>query len=275
MKLTHLFSSACLALSCFVYAEPAKFYANEALQKQTPTAYALSESNIPWLEQAHKQRQLDAEKLVNALKQNKALYKKLMNWEALSFEQRMALLPEVFAIEIQSFAITAPTLVINNTLYPQRAVNFVFDVRYPGAGLVYLNPDKLKEMEVYAPLAFLLHETRHAYQFQLAFKEQNLLAKGYLSAFKTQSNLSGASFSDFLTLLNEYEAFQFGNQVLELLTDGKFESAMMGTFASQFNEHNHLKIDLLELAKEPQKGNLLERFNAAMKEQYKLRYPEK
>ena len=275
MKLTHLFSSACLALSCFVYAEPAKFYANEALQKQTPTAYALSESNIPWLEQAHKQRQLDAEKLVNALKQNKALYKKLMNWEALSFEQRMALLPEVFAIEIKSFAITAPTLVINNTLYPQRAVNFVFDVRYPGAGLVYLNPDKLKEMEVYAPLAFLLHETRHAYQFQLAFKEQNLLAKGYLSAFKTQSNLSGASFSDFLTLLNEYEAFQFGNQVLELLTDGKFESAMMGTFASQFNELNHLKIDLLELAKEPQKGSLLERFNAAMKEQYQLRYPEK
>lgn len=275
MKLTHLFSSTCLALSCFVYAEPAKFYANEALQKQTPTAYALSKSNIPWLEQAHKQRQLDAEKLVNALKQNKALYKKLMNWEALSFEQRMALLPEVFAIEIKSFAITAPTLVINNTLYPQRAVNFVFDVRYPGAGLVYLNPDKLKEMEVYAPLAFLLHETRHAYQFQLAFKEQNLLAKGYLSAFKTQSNLSGASFSDFLTLLNEYEAFQFGNQVLELLTDGKFESAMMGTFASQFNEHNHLKIDLLELAKQPQKGSLLERFNAAMKEQYKLRYPEK
>lgn len=275
MKLTHLFSSACLALSCFVYAEPAKFYANEALQKQTPTAYALSESNIPWLEQAHKQRQLDAEKLVNALKQNKALYTKLMNWEALSFEQRMALLPEVFAIEIQSFAITAPTLVINNTLYPQRAVNFVFDVRYPGAGLVYLNPDKLKEMEVYAPLAFLLHETRHAYQFQLAFKEQNLLAKGYLSAFKTQSNLSGASFSDFLTLLNEYEAFQFGNQVLELLTDGKFESAMMGTFASQFNEHNHLKIDLLELAKDTQKGSLLERFNAAMEEQYQLRYPEK
>jgi len=32
---------------------------------------------------------------------------------------------------------------------------------------------------------------------------------------------------------------------------------------------------LLELAKDSQKSGLLEQFNAAMKEQYQLRYPEK
>lgn len=178
-------------------ANEAAFYANADKQAEAPQAYALSEQNLAWLEQAHKQRAKDAVALVEVLKQDKDLYQALENWQSLSFEQRMALLPRVFEIECQTLGIVPPTLVINNTLYPSRAVNFVFDIRFPGSGLVYLNPDKLKDMEVYAPLAFLLHETRHAYQFQQANNQKSVLAKGYLAAFKTQSTLSGASFSDF------------------------------------------------------------------------------
>ena len=95
----------------------------------------------------------------------------------------MKLLPAVFEVECQVLGMVCPELVINNTLYPTRPVNFVFDMNNPGSGLVYLNPDKLKAMEPYAPHAFLIHETRHAYQFQLAFDSQSLLAKGYKSAF--------------------------------------------------------------------------------------------
>ena len=105
----------------------------------------------------------------------------------------------------------------------------------------------------------------------MAFSSNELLAQGYLSAFETQTHLSGASFSDFLTLLNEYEAFQFANQVLELLTDGQFDSVMMGTFASQFDAHGELKIDLIKLHQNGQEGSLLEKFNEHMTAQYKLR----
>ena len=264
-----------LTMPLALQANPARFYANVEKQQAAPEAYALSEDNQPWLEQAHRQRALDAHKFVAALKQSKALYQQLKTWPDLTFEQRMALLPEVFKIECETFGITPPALIINTTLYPQRPVNFVFDVRNPGSGLVYLNPDKLKTMEVWAPLAFLVHETRHAWQYQLAFSDQGMMAAGYKQAFTTQSKLEGASFSDFLTLLNEYEAFQFGNHVLELLTEGEFDSVMMGTFASQFDEHQQLKIDLTTLGKNTEKKSVLEQFNEAMKVQYELRYPAK
>ncbi|MFD2166962.1 hypothetical protein ACFSJY_11925 [Thalassotalea euphylliae] len=261
------------SFSVVTQADPKKFYANPTLQAENPSAYAVSDVNQAWLEQAHKKREQDAKAVFEALKANTELFKQLQAWETLSFEERMALLPQVFEIECRTMGITPPELVINNTLYPKRAVNFVFDVRSPGSGLVYLNPKLLKEMDVYAPLAFLLHETRHAYQFQLAYSETSILAQGYKSAFETQSNLKGASFSDFLTLLNEYEAFQFGNHVLELLTDGTFESPMMGTFASQFGNAGQLKIDLVKLHERKENSSLLEKYNRAANVQYKLRYP--
>lgn len=273
MKPFNLIALSCLLLASKLNAEPASFFASQTKQDEAPAAYALSSQNLHWLELAHQQRDADARKVFEALKQDSPLFKQLKNWSELSFKERMGLLPQVFAIECEAMGITPPTLIINSELYPQRAVNFVFDVRYPGSGLVYLNPDKLKQMELFAPLAFLLHETRHAYQFQLAYRQQGILAQGYQAAFEAQSRLSGASFSDFLTLLNEYEAFQFGNHVLELLTEGEFESPMMGTLASQFGHDHQLKIDLIKLNADGEAGTILEKFNRAVQSQYRLRYP--
>ena len=261
-----------MGFSVFVSAEPEKFFANNNLQSRDSTAFALSQSNLPWLNESHKKRDEDAKRFVAALNRSAFLAKQLKNWSQLSFEERMKLLPAVFDIECQVLGMVCPELVINNTLYPTRPVNFVFDMKNPGSGLVYLNPDKLKSLEPYVPLAFLIHETRHAYQFQLAFNSQSTLAKGYKSAFDAQSRLSGFSFSDFLTLLNEYEAFQFGNHVIGLLYGWRVEMPMMGTFASQFDRHGHLKIDLITLANQQlESKSLLEKYNEKATLQYELR----
>lgn len=263
-----------LAVMPSAFADAGKFYANEAMQAKSPKAYALSELNQAWLKQAHHIRSQDAKRFFNALKQESQLFASLIDWPNLSFEQRMSLLPKVFAIECQVLQMVCPELVINNSLYPTRAVNFVFDIKAPGSGLVYLNPDKLKAMETYAPLAFLIHETRHAYQFQLAFNEETLLAQGYREAFTTQAQQAGFSFSDFLTLLNEYEAFQFGNQMIGLLVNWQVDMPNMGTFASQFDAQGKLKIDLLQLAKVNSTMSLLEAYNQKAKAQYILRAKE-
>jgi len=263
--------TALLSYSCASYANPDKFYANPALQSTAPAAFALSPQNAPWLKQAHQQRSQHAQQFFKALKGEDKLFNSLLDWANVSFEQRMALLPSVFNIECQALAMICPELVINNTLYPSRAVNFVFDVRNPGSGLVFLNPDKLKTMDTYAPLAFLIHETRHAYQFQLGFSQQTLLAKGYQAAFTAQAELSGYSFSDFLTLLNEYEAFQFGNHVIGLLTQWRVDMTDMGTFTSQFGDNAQLKIDLLKLASANDHHTLLESYNQRAQAQYRLR----
>ncbi|WP_281558081.1 hypothetical protein [Thalassomonas sp. RHCl1] len=231
----------------------------------------MTESNQLWLKDAHHQREQDAQRFFNALKNEEKLFNSLQKWQSLSFEQRMALLPLVFKVECQILDMVCPELVINNSLYPTRAVNFVFDVRFPGSGLVFLNPDKLKDMAVYAPLAFLIHETRHAYQFQLGFSQQSLLAKGYKAAFTAQAGLSGYSFSDFLTLLNEYEAFQFANHVIGLLIDWRIDMPNMGTFASQFDDKGQLKINLVDLAEANGNKSLLDAYNQQAKAHYYLR----
>ena len=263
-----------LAVVPSAFADASKFYANEAMQAKSPKAYALSELNQVWLKQAHNIRNQDAKRFFNALKQEPKLFASLIDWPNLSFEQRMSLLPEVFTIECKVLAMVCPELVINNSLYPSRAVNFVFDIKAPGSGLVYLNPNKLKTMEVYAPLAFLIHETRHAYQFQLAFNEETFLAQGYKEAFTVQAKQAGFSFSDFLTLLNEYEAFQFGNQMIGLLVNWQIDMPNMGTFASQFDANGKLKIDLIQLASIDSTMSLLEAYNQKAKAQYLLRAKE-
>ena len=260
----------CVSLLPYSHANSDKFYANPKLQAKAPEAFALSKNNIPWLREAHRIRKHDAEKFYAALKADKSLFNSLKNWLDLTFEQRLALLPQVFEIECKVLDMVCPELVINTTLYPSRAVNFVFDIRFAGSGLVYLNPDKLKSMEPYAPLAFLIHETRHAIQFQQAFSKQTLIAKGYKAAFTAQAKISGFSFSDFLTLLNEYEAFQFGNHVIGLLTNWQVDMTNMGTFASQFNKYGKLKIDL-EAISEQGSDSLLESYNKLAEEQYNLR----
>lgn len=262
---------AFISFSPLSQANPDKFYANPDLQSQAPAAFALTESNKLWLKDAHHKREQDAHRFFDALKKEDKLFNSLRKWQSLSFEQRMKLLPSVFQIECQVLEMVCPELVINNSLYPTRAVNFVFDVRFPGSGLVFLNPDKLKDMETYAPLAFLIHETRHAYQFQLGFSQESLLARGYKAAFTAQAELSGYSFSDFLTLLNEYEAFQFGNHVIGLLTDWRIDMPNMGTFASQFNAKGQLKINLIELPEANANTSLLDAYNQQAKAQYRLR----
>ena len=77
------------------------------------------------------------------------------------------------------------------------------------------------------------------------------------------------SFCDFLTLNNEYEAFQFGNYVVTVLTHGQVDTLGMGTYASQYNKDLSLKIDLPSLFEEGA-NDVLEKFNLLEKAQYDL-----
>jgi hypothetical protein len=73
-----------------------------------------------------------------------------------------------------------------------------------------------------------------------------------------------------LTLLNEYEAFLFGNYVVGRLTDWRVDMIDMGTFASQFDSSGALKIDLEKISRENGGGNILEPFNRLEQTQYDL-----
>ncbi|MCL1067813.1 hypothetical protein L2735_13525 [Shewanella olleyana] len=248
------------------------FYANQTLQQQAPQAFALQPQSEAFLAPAYELTIAHADSLLELIAQDKALTNAIKKWPSLTMDEQIPWLKKVFALEVQSFGTEAPQLIIDNHSYPKKMVYFDFDVKAGGNGIVYLNPDKLAEEEAFASLAFLIHETRHSYQFQRAMAGQSdAVSQGYLAAFTAQKQLTGFGFSDFLTLVNEYEAFQFGNYVIGKLTDWQVDMINMGTFASQYDSQGQLKIDLIALSASDAEQSLLSQYNKLAENQYKLR----
>ncbi|WP_282166502.1 hypothetical protein [Shewanella japonica] len=249
-----------------------RFYANQALQQQAPQAFALQPQSDAFLAPAYALTISHADRLVGLINQDKNVTEAIANWSDLTIDEQIPWLKKVFDLAVQSFGTQTPLLIIDNHSYPNKMVYFDFDVEKGGSGIVYLNPEKLAEEDPYASLAFLVHETRHSYQFQQALSGENYpISQGYLAAFNAQKQLKGFGFSDFLTLLNEYEAFQFGNYVIGQLTNWQVDMLNMGTFASQFNRQGQLKIDLQALSLNASEQTLLEQYNELAQKQFNLR----
>ena len=245
------------------------FYANETLQRQAPDAFALQPEAHDFLVSAYALTIKDGDRLLDLIAEDKALTNVIQQWPEMTIEQQIPWLKKVFALEVRSFGTEAPKLIIDNHSYPKKMVYFDFDVEAGGNGIVYLNPDKLAEEEAFASLAFLIHETRHSYQFQRAMAGQSdAVSQGYLAAFTAQKQLTGFGFSDFLTLLNEYEAFQYGNYVIGKLTDWQVDMINMGTFASQYDSQGQLKIDLQALAAQTKVLDEKSQLKSVTREQY-------
>lgn len=276
MKNTYYFLVFLLHLPSFALSAPSRFFANPEVQKLAPSAFALQKEALEFVKGLEQETRADRHALVNAIRSNAHLKAAVTRWESFTVEEQIPFLREVFALECQTMGITPPELVIQAGITAGPAY-FDFDVTKPGAGRVLLNPDALKkEKNQYASLSLLIHETRHAKQFQMAFPLNSeapgsIFAKGYRAAFTAQKAITAKfSFCDFLTLLNEYEAFQFGNYVLGELTHWQVDILDMGTFASQYDSQGMLKIDLARLANEVAPENLLSAFNELEKVQKKL-----
>jgi hypothetical protein len=249
----------------------ASFYATAELQMKTPLAFVLqAESSKFLIDSIAEVKNLGTE-FVKEIAKDPELLISIQNWSELTIEEQVPLLRKVFKIECQILKIKEPKLIIENDVIPGAAF-FEFDPSQPGTGIVYLNPNKFSIEEKYQSLALLIHETRHSAQFQLAFSGSSTsLAKSYKAAFINQKKLQGTlGFCDFLTLANEYEAFLFGNYVLGKLLKWQLDMPSMGTFASQFDEHANLKIDLVELTKHVGPLELLSEFNKLEIEQKRI-----
>lgn len=275
MKLLFIAGAIVLMQAQVVHAslesKESKFFANESVQRKQPEAFVLQPEAEVFLRSLQGDMDL-REDLINAIISNAELRQAIQNWEMLSIEEQIPYLRQIFSIEVKLMNIAPPELIIDAKEIPGRAAYFDFDLERAGAGRVILNPEVLKGMDKYASLSLLIHETRHSAQLQMANNkfQPNAVAKAYLAAFQVQKKSGANSFCDFLTLANEFEAFQFGNYVLGKLTSWKVDMLDMGTFASQYEKNGGLKIDLIQLLEHKSNKKLLEKFNEAELEQCKL-----
>lgn len=253
-----------------------KFFARREVMALRPEAFALMPASFPALQAMGTESDPKRQALVKALRSDSALHQGIRTFDRLSWEQQEPLLRRVFELECRVLGIVPPELRIATDLVKGPAF-FDFDPEKPGSGRVILNPEAIaKEPNKFTSLLLLVHETRHSAQFQLAFDPERAaepLAKAYNAAFKAQKQLGGKlNFCDFCTLHNEFEAFQFGNYVVGALTDWRVDTSDMGTLASQYDAHGHLKLDLVALEKQVGRNALLDAFNEREKVQYQELY---
>ncbi|MBL7542871.1 MAG: hypothetical protein JNL11_03600 [Bdellovibrionaceae bacterium] len=250
------------------------FFANAQIQSTVPEAFAVQEKSIPFLKLQRARFQSDVLRLVNSIRTDKNLILAITRFPNLSLEQKAEVMRQTFTHVTKSLGIMPPLLVLDNNF--KNATYFDFDLKNPSPGRVILSPKELAAMpNPYSPLLYLIHETKHSAQFQLAFSKQtgssSILAKSYRAAFTAQKDLQGKlSFSDFLTLVSEYDAFQYGNAVVALLKGEKASDERMGTYASQFDQHGRLKIDLIQLFETHGAANFLSAFNLLEVPQWKI-----
>lgn len=251
-----------------VFAAPAdRFYANADFQRQAPAAFAVQKEALPAVQAIAREAAAERGRFLSLLRAQPRLIQDILRFDALDEAARDRVLREVFAVEIRSFGVTPPALIIENDRIPGPAY-FDFDPGKPGAGTVILNPRELAKLKSpFESLLLLIHETRHSAQFQRAFRDNGPAARGYRASFEAQKALKGFSFCDFMTLLNEYEAFQFANFVLGSLMGFRLDVADMGSFASQYDSAGRLKIDLLQIAATEGPDRVLIRFNDLEKAQ--------
>lgn len=253
-----------------------RYFANEEVQKLAPEAFALQPEAREFHKRIGEKAKRERERFLRLIKSDSELSEKIKKFGTLNWEEKEKVLRQVFALEVKALGIKAPELIIDNTSTKNEAY-FDFDIDNPGTGRVLLNSDEIqKDTNPYGGLLLLIHETRHSAQYQEAFKRGDAVSKSYKAAFIAQKKLSSkiTSFSDFLTLINEYEAFQFGNYVVAALTDGAVDTLGMGTYASQYNADFSLKIDLPKLFKDheadSENQSILKAFNGLEKAQYDI-----
>jgi hypothetical protein len=259
-----------LAAAPTVKADPARFFANPAIERQAPEAFALQPEAHGSLAEIEASVKPARDALVQAVKADKALAAKVAGFDKLAWDAQVPVIRQVVALEAKVMGFTAPPLKIQDGPNPIPSY-FDFDPAAGGTGTVILYPASIaQEADKFAALMLAVHEVRHSGQFQLAqAKAPTALGRGFKAAFQAQHDLKGKlSFCDFCSLLNEYEAFQAGNYVVGTLTGWKADQRDMGCLSSQYDIHGKAKIDLWALSNQVGPAKLLEAFNEAEKPQF-------
>ncbi len=258
--------------------DPSTFFANKPFHENNPGATALHAKSKLFVIKSYRATLKAGDELIAAILKQPTLASDVAHFPALSEDKRIKVMKSVFKIETQLSGTLPPELILDRDA--KKETFFDFDPAKPGPGRVILNPTKLfADTNAYAGLLFLIHETRHSFEFQVGFEENknhaSYLVNAYHAGFVAQKNVFDqglkVSFCDFLTLNQEYEAFLFGNYVMKALTNGAVDTSGMGTLASQYVPGKGLRLDLAKLLKQTPPENVFDAFNELEKVQFNER----
>lgn len=272
--------------------DPARFFANPAIQDQAPGAFAVQAGAVPALKGLARIAPAQRDALVAAIRADSALLDEVKNWATIGWPRQEAAIRKIMDLECTANRCAIPPLVVHGPDEIGRGpAYFEFTPDTPGTGIVHLWPRHIaEETNPYAGLLLAIHETRHSWQFQVAFNGKHgcgrgprdgfpvnaesgatdpAIVAGFANGFRAQKALDRKlSFCDFCTMHHEHEAFQTGNYVVGMLTGWTVDTNDMGCHSSQFDASGVSKIDILKIAEEHGADQILTVFNLLEKAQF-------
>jgi hypothetical protein len=220
---------------------PADVAAHAEIQSMAPAAFALMPDSLPFVQALSRSVDPLRQQLAQSLSADPALRQGMTNWDRLDNNGRLALLQRVAEFQGQVMRFSVPPIIMSPTAPAQANLMAVFDPAEGTLGQIIIYPAAVARGARFLALSTLVHEMRHAGQYQMIrgdltvpvaeAGDLDLLESAYSAAWTAMDTLGGQSrlsYGDYAHLNVEYDAFQTGNQVAAIVSQGQFDQVGYG-----------------------------------------------
>lgn len=192
--------------------------------------------------------------LAQRLQADRTVTSAMSNWSRAGGAGRLAVLQRVAQIEGEVMGAQVPPVQEETSANAPAGMLAYFQAENGGVGTITIYSNAIASGGGYLAVSMVVHEMRHAAQYQLVnadqarlTTEQRTLATGYRTAWDTVNQLGGESslsYGDYVHLAVEFDAFQAGNEVANLLSGGSFDQRGSGFVTTQYASSGAPTLDL-------------------------------
>ncbi len=252
---------------------PADLAAHPSVELRSPQAFTLTIEARPFLQALSRAVEPQRRQLAARLLADPAIVNGLAVWERSNTTAQLAVLKRVAAIEGEVMGFTVPPLLEQAGSPPQQGMMAYYQPGVSDIGKVVLYPTSIARGGKYLALATLVHEMRHAGQYQLVQAADNTLSADERTLATTFGNTWDAmqllggegqlAYGDYAHLSVEFDAFQTGNEVAAIVSQGTFDSLGFGFVDADFDAKAKPTLDLFDLAQRLAGSELISNVNQA------------
>jgi hypothetical protein len=239
-----------------------------------PQAFTLSDQSEPFLTALDQHVAPQRQTLAQQLASDPIVSAGLTNWDRAGATGQFRTLQRVAALQGSVMGCRVPSITEDRGEPDRPGMMAYYQPDQTGIGQIVLYPRAIAQGGKYLAVATVVHEMRHAVQFQLATSRSAVtkpggatLAPAYAQAWRAMGELGGEgqlSYGDYAHLTIEYDAFQTGNQVATLLSRGEYDGMGCGFVDAQYrNEKAVPALRLLPMMQKLTGANLAATVNKA------------
>jgi hypothetical protein len=228
--------------------------AHASVETVAPLAFVLTPASAAFVQALDAAAEPERLELAKRLKADTTITSAIANWSRAGSTGRLAMLRRVAAIEGEVMGCQVPTVTEETSANAPSGMLAYFQADSGGVGEITIYSNAIASGGGYLALSMVVHEMRHAAQYQLVnadqaklTADQRTLATGYRTAWETVNALGGESklsYGDYVHLAVEFDAFQAGNQVATLMSGGSFDQRGSGFVDTQYGVGGEPTLDL-------------------------------